>query len=145
MMSSSHSANIRTTMVAVGTAIIGATLANSPENRFVRSPSPEHSDGDISSQDTRENPTPYKYAFDKKIQRFYKNNPERFRRPLEKIINKCLESCTYINGQSLERHNWGDKPVELKYMPTTLNSSPELFEKENHPTPKATECVLGMG
>ena len=129
-MSFSHSTNTRGTMAAVGAVIFGATLSNSPENRFVRSPSPGHSDDDISSQDTQENPTPYKYAFDKKIQRFYKNNPERFRRPLEKIINKCLLSCKYRNGESLERHNWGDKPLKLTNMPTSLNSSPELFEKE---------------
>ena len=131
-MSSSHSTNTRTTMVAVGTAIIGATLANSPENRFGWSPSHGHSDDDNSDHDNEEGKISYKDSFNKKLQKFYENTPERFRRPLEDIIHTFLDICKYINGESLERHNWGDKPIKLRHMPTDtyINSNTELFEKE---------------
>jgi len=131
-MSSSHSTNIRTTLALTTAVVVGATLANSPENRFVRSPSPGHSDDDNSDHDNEEGKISYKDAFNKKIQKFYENTPARFRRPLEEIIRTFLDICTYINGESLERHNWGDKPVKLRHMPTDIdiNSNIELFEKE---------------
>jgi hypothetical protein len=63
-----------------------------------------------------------KMCFDDKINTFYKKNAPMFRKPLEKIINKMLEDCRYINGESLERHNFnfGDEPVSLNDIPTDL-------------------------
>lgn len=58
----------------------------------------------------------------KQINYFYKRNAEMFKKPLEKIINKMLNDCKYINGESLERHNFGDKPIKLSNLPTNLNS-----------------------
>ena len=56
-----------------------------------------------------------------KINSFYKKNPEIFKKPLEKIINIMLHKCTYINGESLERHNWGNNPIKLKNIPKNMN------------------------
>ena len=42
-----------------------------------------------------------------KINTFFKKRNEIFKKPLEKIINIMLNKCKYINGESLERHNWG--------------------------------------
>ena len=56
-----------------------------------------------------------------KIAIFYKKN-ESFRKPLEKIINSMLKKCTYINGESLERHNWGEIPLKLKFIPENIHS-----------------------
>lgn len=39
-----------------------------------------------------------------------------------------MEKCKYINGESLERHNWGGKPIRLNYIPTNINSP--MFEKD---------------
>jgi hypothetical protein len=58
----------------------------------------------------------------KKISIFLKKRHDIFKKPLEKIINSMLDQCKYINGESLERHNWGDKPLKLKYTPTDINS-----------------------
>jgi len=57
-----------------------------------------------------------------KINTFYKKRNEIFKKPLENIINKMLTTCTYINGESLERHNWGrDIPIKLKNIPQNIN------------------------
>lgn len=63
-----------------------------------------------------------------KIATFYKKRNAIFRKPLEKIINIMLDKCKYINGESLERHDWGNNPIKLKYIPTNINSS--SFEEE---------------
>jgi hypothetical protein len=39
-----------------------------------------------------------------------------------------LNKCKYINGESLERHNWGNNPIKLKNVPKNI-SSPS-FEEE---------------
>ena len=57
-----------------------------------------------------------------KIATFYKKRNATFKKPLEKVINNMLDKCRYINGESLERHNWGDKPLKLKYVPKDLKS-----------------------
>lgn len=59
---------------------------------------------------------------DKQIDQFYERNAAMFKRPLEEIINKMLKDCCYINDESIERHNYGDKPVQLTNLPTNLNS-----------------------
>jgi hypothetical protein len=56
-----------------------------------------------------------------KINTFFKKRNEIFKKPLEKIINTMLRKCKYINGESLERHNWGDKPIKIQYVPKNLN------------------------
>ena len=57
-----------------------------------------------------------------KIETFLKKRNDIFRKPLEKIITTMLNKCRYINGESLERHNWGETPVKLNYIPTNINS-----------------------
>lgn len=59
----------------------------------------------------------------KKIQRFYSKHLPVFRAALEVIINKMLKHCTYTNGESLERHNWGNELIKLKDIPSDINSS----------------------
>lgn len=56
-----------------------------------------------------------------KISFFLKKN-EIYRKPLEKIINNMLEKCRYINGESLERHNWKFKSSKLEDIPENLDS-----------------------
>ena len=63
-----------------------------------------------------------------KIQRFYELKPEVFKSSVERIINKMKENSIYMNGESIERHNFGEKPVKLKYIPLDINSS--NFETE---------------
>ena len=63
-----------------------------------------------------------------KIEVFYKKKAPIFKKPLEKIINFMLDKCKYINGESLERHNWGGKPVKLKHIPKNIKLS--SFEEE---------------
>jgi hypothetical protein len=63
-----------------------------------------------------------------KINTFYKKRNEIFIKPLEKIINVMLDRCRYINGESLERHNWGDNPIKLKNIPKNIDSS--SFEED---------------
>ena len=58
-----------------------------------------------------------------KINTFFKKRNEIFKKPLEEIINSMLDRCKYINGESLERHNWGNNPIKLKDIPKNLNSS----------------------
>lgn len=55
-----------------------------------------------------------------KIDTFFKKN-EIFKKPLDKIINIMLNKCKYINGESLERHNWGNNPIKLKDIPKHIN------------------------
>ena len=43
-----------------------------------------------------------KYNMDRQIANFYRKNAQIFKGPLEKIINKMLKHCRYINGESLE-------------------------------------------
>ena len=57
-----------------------------------------------------------------KIDTFYKKRNEIYKKPLEKIINFMLSNCKYRNGESLERHNWGENPIKLKYVPQDINS-----------------------
>jgi hypothetical protein len=52
---------------------------------------------------------------------FFLTRNEIFRKPLEKIINIMLNKCKYINGESLERHNWGNNPIKLKNIPKNIN------------------------
>ena len=61
--------------------------------------------------------------FEEKIEIFYKKRNEIFKKPLEKIINSMLDNCRYINGESLERHNWGNKPIKLINIPLDINSN----------------------
>ena len=56
-----------------------------------------------------------------KINTFFKKRNEIFKKPLEKIINNMLNKCKYINGESLERHNWGNNPIKLKNIPKNIN------------------------
>ena len=56
-----------------------------------------------------------------KINTFFKKSNEIFKKPLEKIINLMLNKCKYINGESLERHNWGNNPIKLKHIPKNIN------------------------
>lgn len=57
-----------------------------------------------------------------KINAFYTKHPKIIRKVLEKIINKMLNICKYINEESLERHNWGNKPIKLKNIPKNIDS-----------------------
>jgi hypothetical protein len=56
-----------------------------------------------------------------KINTFFKKRNEIFKKPLEKIIYIMLNKCKYINGESLERHNWGNNPIKLKNIPKNIN------------------------
>jgi len=55
-------------------------------------------------------------TFQEKLDEFYDDN-KKYRNPLEKIINNMLNKCRYINGESLERHNWGLDPITLNNIP----------------------------
>ena len=55
-----------------------------------------------------------------KINIFFKKRNKIFKKPLEKIINVMLNKCEYINGESLERHNWGNNPLKLKNIPKNI-------------------------
>ena len=55
-------------------------------------------------------------TFQEKLDEFYDDNI-KYRNPLEKIINNMLNKCRYINGESLERHNWGLFPKKLYNIP----------------------------
>ena len=63
-----------------------------------------------------------------KIATFYKKKSDIMKKPLEKIINVMLNRCRYINGESLERHNWGNTPIKLKGIPKDINSP--TFEED---------------
>ena len=62
------------------------------------------------------------YNMEGQIEKFYKKYASIFKKPLNKIINKMLVDCQYINGESLERHNFGNKPVKLTNLPSNLNN-----------------------
>lgn len=64
---------------------------------------------------------------DVKIENFYKRF-SIYKKALEKIIKVFMEKCEYINGESLRRHNWGNKPQKLKNIPKNMNI--ENYEKE---------------
>ena len=63
-----------------------------------------------------------------KINTFFKKRHEIFKKPLETIITCMLNKCKYINGESLERHNWGNDPIKLKNVPKNINL--DSFEEE---------------
>lgn len=52
----------------------------------------------------------------KKLNSFYERKKHCYK-VLKKIIKKMMDDCTYINGESLERHDWGDEPKKLKFIP----------------------------
>lgn len=56
-----------------------------------------------------------------KINAFLKKRNDIFKKPLQKIINVMLDKCKYMNGESLERHNWGNNPTKLKHIPKNIN------------------------
>ena len=64
----------------------------------------------------------------KSLQAFYKKYPKIMKKVLEKILNNMFDKCKYINGESLERHNWGNNPIKLKNIPKNINSP--SFEEE---------------
>jgi len=68
-----------------------------------------------------------KYNMNKQIDSFYKKNAEMFKKPLEKVLNKMINDCRYINKESLERHNFGGKPIKINNLPD-INS--ENYEEE---------------
>jgi len=51
--------------------------------------------------------------FQRNIDKFLQKNAYS-RKPLEKIIAMFLDMCTYISGESLERHEWGNNVIKLK-------------------------------
>jgi hypothetical protein len=57
-----------------------------------------------------------------RINRFIRQHNEKVKPILEAIINKMLKTCEYTNNQSLERHNWGEKPIKLKYIPKDITA-----------------------
>jgi len=67
-------------------------------------------------------------SFQDNLVEFYSSRKQELKAPLEKIINDMLEKCRYVNGESLERHNWGNTPIKLKNIPKELDSL--TFEKE---------------
>jgi hypothetical protein len=67
-------------------------------------------------------------SLQEKIDKFYEKRNIILKKPLEKIINIMMKKCKYINGDSLERHNWGDKPLKLNYIPENISSL--NFEKD---------------
>jgi len=59
--------------------------------------------------------------FYNKIKRFINNN-NTFRKPLEEILKLFFDLCTYENGESLERHNFGEQPKLLDFIPKKINN-----------------------
>ena len=62
-----------------------------------------------------------------KIENFYKRF-SIYKKALEKIIDVFMKKCEYMNGESLRRHNWGNKPQKLKNIPKNINI--ENYEQE---------------
>jgi len=62
---------------------------------------------------------------DDKLSNFLKGEIDVIKKPLKKIIDNMLKTCEYMNGDSLERHNWGEKPKKLKYIPKNKYSEEE--------------------
>jgi hypothetical protein len=48
------------------------------------------------------------------------------RKPLQKIINNMLDKCKYLNGESVERHNFGGNT------PSTLNDIPDYNQMDEN-------------
>lgn len=57
-----------------------------------------------------------------KIESFKRNYNSVYHEPLQKIIDTFLDICRYINGESLERHNWNDSIVKVNNIPTDIES-----------------------
>ena len=51
-----------------------------------------------------------------KIEKFL-NNYHSWREPLQKIIKNMINKCRYLNGESVERHNFGNIPSKLNNIP----------------------------
>ena len=64
---------------------------------------------------------------DNKLSFFYERK-RRYKKVLKKIIKKMFDECKYQNDEGLERHNWGEEPKKLKYIPK--NKEDVNFEKE---------------
>lgn len=69
---------------------------------------------------------------DRKINNFIKEN-YTYKDAIQKIIDNIMDKCTYIDGESLKRHNWGEEPVELENIPKNIN------QKNDEPLIKALE------
>ena len=65
---------------------------------------------------------PNNIIMDKQIQNYYNKYGNYLRKPLENIINKMFNDAMYINGESIDRHDFGDKPITLNNLPTNINS-----------------------
>mgnify|MGYP001340187435 CR=1 FL=1 len=65
---------------------------------------------------------------EEKITTFYDMKHAIFKKPLEKIVGNMLNKCKYSNDDSLERHNWGGKPIKLTDIPKNLESA--SFEED---------------
>ena len=63
-----------------------------------------------------------------KIAIFLKMRNDVLKVPLKKIINNMINKCKYINGESLERHNFGNRPIKLTNIPKDINSA--SFEED---------------
>jgi hypothetical protein len=61
----------------------------------------------------------------------------KFREPLQKIIINMLDKCKYLNGDSVERHNFGNTPSTLNDIPD-YNQMDEnrIYEIYNYRTTK---------
>lgn len=66
--------------------------------------------------------------FNTKLENFYTKQSPIYKKALKKIINVMLKKCEYINGESLERHNWGSKSKKLENIPKNINL--ENYESE---------------
>ncbi len=69
------------------------------------------------------------YELDKDIMIFLEKN-NYYEKPLREIIKNMMKHCTYINGESLNRHQFGEKPILLNNIPkkNNINFENELFE-----------------
>lgn len=81
-----------------------------------------------------------------KINSFYTAHVNNLHKPLEKIITNMMNACQYINGESLERHNWGEYPVKLANIPRVINvdNEAELIKiLANNNDKSTTELLWG--
>ena len=65
-------------------------------------------------------------SFEKGIQLLYIRH-SIFKNALQEIVNNMLDKCKYMNGESLERHNWGTVPKKLKYIPEESDKKNEYY------------------
>lgn len=65
-------------------------------------------------------------SLEKGIELLYKRHSV-YKKPLQEIVNNMLDKCRYVNGESLERHNWGTSPNKLKYIPGENDSKFEYY------------------